>query len=105
MSSATASGLFVLDAIYRANRRVARGELVFDGLELEEHRPRLDPDELRGRCAQLSGYAFEGLASRRLSPDVVRGRIELAVLAVTRNRLGSCDVAAALDKDPPSVSH
>ena len=76
----------------------------FDGLELEEHRPRLDLDELCRRYEQVSGLTLAALASRRRNADVIRGRVEFTILAVARYRLRSCDVATALAKDPSSVS-
>jgi hypothetical protein len=88
--------LFVPGATYHVYCRVARGEFVFD-----------DPyeaEEFVKLFEQFSGHSIDDLSSPLRKPELIRGRIELAILAVGRFGLRSSEVADLLNKHPSSLT-
>jgi len=82
--------LFFHGAIYHVYCRVARGEFVFDD--------QLEAMEFVNRFESASGHTFDHLASRLRSECLIRGRIELSVLSVSRHGFRACDITELLRK-------
>lgn len=76
----------------------------YDGLSLEDDRPTLEIDEFISRYEASSGRTIAGLSSRRRTEDLIRGRVELTLLAVGRYGFQSAVVAKLIEKDRSSLT-
>lgn len=76
----------------------------FDRRQLAEGRAELLLSEFADRFESVSGYGLDDLASRHRSTRHITGRLEFCVLAVSRYRLKTCEIAALLDKGRNSVT-
>jgi hypothetical protein len=78
--------------------------ITYDGLRLEDDRPALEIDEFVRRFEASSDLALDALSSNRRTKDLIRGRIELTLLAVGRYGFQSAIVAKLIDKDRSSLT-
>ena len=76
----------------------------FDGRSLAEERSELDLAEFALRFQSYSDHTLENLASRFRSAQQIRGRIEIATLAVSRYGFRVCAVASLLRKHGNTVT-
>lgn len=78
--------------------------MTYDGLPLENGRPTMEIDEFMNRFEASSGRNIAELSSRRRTDDLIRGRVELTLLAVGRYGFQSAIVAKLVDKDRSSLT-
>lgn len=76
----------------------------FDGLSLEENRPKLELDDLVGRFEFYSGHTVSALSSPHRTSALFQGRVELTLLAVARYGFQSRIVAELLHKNRSSLT-
>jgi REP element-mobilizing transposase RayT len=78
--------------------------VTYEDQRVDDHRRCLDLDELIRRYGALSALSIADLASRARSTELLRGRIELTLLAVHRYEHRCSSLAAILCKDRTTVS-
>lgn len=76
----------------------------FDGRTLESDRVILELHEFVDLCGTASGHSLCRLSSSSRRPEVIRGRVELAAVAVGRYGFRSREIAALIGKHPSSMS-
>ena len=76
----------------------------FDGRSLENDRPSVSFDRFVELFVQFSGHSIADLSSPLRTSELIRGRVELTVLAVSRFGLRSSEIAALINKHPSSLT-
>jgi len=76
----------------------------FDRLSLEEEGPTLELDDFVHRFETESQWTIDEHCSNRRTQELVRGRIELTLLAVGRYGFRSGTIAKLIDKDRSSLT-
>jgi len=76
----------------------------FDGQTLDDDRLPLSLEEFVVLFERISGHSIADLSSPLRTPDLIQGRIELTVVAVSRFGLRSGDVARVINKHPSSMT-
>lgn len=76
----------------------------YDGVHLEEDRTTLEIDEFIRRFEAYSDRTIAALSSHRRTKDLIRGRVELTLLAVGRYGFQSAIVAKLIDKNRSSLT-
>lgn len=80
------------------------GGKTYDGRSLEDDRPTLEIDDFIRRYESASGWTIATLSSRRRTQDLIRGRVELTLLAVGRYGFQSAAIAKLIGKDRSSLT-
>jgi REP element-mobilizing transposase RayT len=76
----------------------------FDGHRIEEERTACTLREFAQLFERASGYLISDLASPLKLPCLVRGRVELTLLGVSRYSFKASEISALLKKHPSSLS-
>jgi hypothetical protein len=92
------------DADKIAEHETHRQATTFSGESLDNDRPSIDLSDFAPLFEQFSGRSIADLSSPLRIPELTRGRVGLTILAVTRFRIRSSEIANLIDKHRSSMN-